>query len=250
MARAIGIAVFSGMLGVTLLVCPDPGLFRAHRGVAGESRNVGAEQPPRRAEQEHGRSSAITRRRRRCHPRGLRGGPRSTPPRTQVDAPFAKRRRAGLEGGMPSNQYRTGLRSAAPQPARDALAHNKDWTRRSAQFAGRTCRQAAGRVRQYSDGPSCRRLHPQLGLPGSNCLPRQATVHRTPAGWLRRFVGNRSFGRVRRNVEAARGDLGASAATLRAARVPASSQKWRATTFCAGMQAPVGADDTATRDNQ
>jgi len=138
-------------------------------------------------------------------------------PETPVDAQFANAGEPGLAQGDTVERYWD--RFADPllnSLIDDALAHNKDLSVAAANLqAARAARRLAG-FDQY----------PTVTLQGSD----------NAQGGFDGLWELDLFGRVRRNVEAARGDLGASAATLRDARVSVIAEVARDYFILRGLQ--------------
>ena len=119
----------------------------------------------------------------------------------------------------------------------DALAHNKDLGVAAANLqAARAARRLAG-FDQYPTvtlaGSYTHNLDSQQQLPGVDQHDREFD---TAQGGFDGLWELDLFGRVRRNVEAARADVGASAATLRDARVSVIAEVARDYFILRGLQ--------------
>jgi multidrug efflux system outer membrane protein len=159
-------------------------------------------------------------------------------PETPVDAHFANAGEPGLAEGDPVERYWTGFADPLLNSLiEDALAHNKDLSVAAANLqAARAARRLAG-FDQYPTatlaGSYTHNLDAQQQLPG---VDRHDREFDTAQGGFDGLWELDLFGRVRRNVEAARADLGASAATLRDARVSVIAEVARDYFILRGLQ--------------
>src|SRR5258708_38028905 len=169
---------------------------------------------------------------------GCAVGPSYTPPATQVDARFANAGEPGLEGGDAVEQYWTGFADPLLNSLiDDALAHNKDLDAAAANLrAARAAKRLAG-FDQYPTvtlaGGYTHNLDSRQQLPFLDKHDREFDTAEAAFDGLWELD---LFGRVRRNVEAARGDLGASAATLQDARVSVIAEVARDYFILRGLQ--------------
>jgi multidrug efflux system outer membrane protein len=172
-------------------------------------------------------------------------------PETPVDAHFANAGEPGLAEGDPVERYWTGFADPLLNSLiEDALAHNKDLSVAAANLqAARAARRLAG-FDQYPTatlaGSYTHNLDAQQQLPG---VDRHDREFDTAQGGFDGLWELDLFGRVRRNVEAARADLGASAATLRDARVSVIAEVARDYFILRGLQDQF-ALTTRNADNQ
>jgi outer membrane protein, multidrug efflux system len=152
---------------------------------------------------------------------GCAVGPNYHKPETPVDAQFANAAEPGFAQGDTVERYWTGFADPLLDDLIDtALAHNKDLAVAAANLqAARAAKRLAG-FDQYPTatlaGSYTHNLDAQQQLPGIDQHDREFDTAQAGFDGLWELD---LFGRVRRNVEAARGDVGASAATLRDARV-------------------------------
>jgi outer membrane protein, multidrug efflux system len=159
-------------------------------------------------------------------------------PETPVDAHFANAGEPGLELGNAVERYWTGF--ADPSLNRlieDALAHNKSLAVAEANLrAARAAKRLSG-FDQYPTvtltGSYQHSLESQQQLPG---IDRQDREFDTAQGGFDGLWELDLFGRVRRSVEAARADLGASEAILRDARVSIIAEAARDYFILRGLQ--------------
>jgi outer membrane protein, multidrug efflux system len=159
-------------------------------------------------------------------------------PETPVDAHFANAGEPGLAEGDTIEQYWTGFADPLLNDLVDtALAHNKDLGVATASLqAARAARRIAG-FDQYPTvtlaGSYTHNLDAQQQLPGVDQHDREFD---TAQGGFDGLWELDLFGRVRRNVEAARADVGASEATLRDARVSVIAEVSRDYFILRGLQ--------------
>ncbi len=169
---------------------------------------------------------------------GCAVGPNYHRPETPVDAQFANAGEPGLGQGDSVERYWE--RFADPLLnglIDDALAHNKDLVAAAANLqAARAARRLAGfdlfPTVTLAGGYS-HVLESAQQLPG---IDRHDREFDNAQGGFDGLWELDLFGRVRRNVEAARGDLGASAATLRDARVSVIAEAARDYFILRGLQ--------------
>ncbi len=169
---------------------------------------------------------------------GCAVGPNYHRPETPVDAQFANADEPGLAQGDGVERYWD--RFADPLLnglIDDALAHNKDLGVAAANLqAARAARRLAGfdlfPTITLAGGYS-HLLESAQQLPG---IDRHDREFDNAQGGFDGLWELDLFGRVRRNVEAARGDLGASAATLRDARVSVIAEVARDYFILRGLQ--------------
>jgi outer membrane protein, multidrug efflux system len=159
-------------------------------------------------------------------------------PETPVDAHFANAGEPGLAEGATIEQYWTGFADPLLNDlVETALAHNKDLGVATASLqAARAARRIAG-FDQYPTvtlaGSYTHNLDAQQQLPGIDQHDREFD---TAQGGFDGLWELDLFGRVRRNVEAARADVGASEATLRDARVSVIAEVARDYFILRGLQ--------------
>jgi multidrug efflux system outer membrane protein len=159
-------------------------------------------------------------------------------PETPVDAHFANAGEPGLAEGATIEQYWTGFADPLLNDlVETALAHNKDLGVATASLqAARAARRIAG-FDQYPTvtlaGSYTHNLDAQQQLPGIDQHDREFD---TAQGGFDGLWELDLFGRVRRNVEAARADVGASEATLRDARVSVIAEVSRDYFILRGLQ--------------
>jgi multidrug efflux system outer membrane protein len=169
---------------------------------------------------------------------GCAVGPNYHPPRVPVDAHFANAAEPGLAQGDPVEHYWTGFADPMLDGLiDDALAHNKGLAVAVANLqAARAARRLAG-FDQFPTvtlaGSYTHNLEAQQELPG---VPQQLREFDTAQGGFDGLWELDLFGRVRRNVEAARGDLGASDASLKDARVSVIAEVARDYFVLRGLQ--------------
>ena len=169
---------------------------------------------------------------------GCAVGPDYHRPETPVDAHFANAGEPGLANGDTLEQYWTGFADPLLNSlVEDALAHNTDLGIAAANLhAARAARRLAG-FDQYPtvtlNGSYTHNLESAQQLPGLDQHDREFD---TAQGSFDGLWELDLFGRVRRNVEAARADLGASEATLRDARVSVIAEVARDYFILRGLQ--------------
>jgi outer membrane protein, multidrug efflux system len=152
---------------------------------------------------------------------GCAVGPNYHKPETPVDAQFANAGEPGFAQGDTVERYWAGFADPLLDDLIEtALANNKDLVVAAANLqAARAAKRLAG-FDQYPTvtlaGSYTHNLDAQQQLPGVDQHDREFD---TAQGGFDGLWELDLFGRVRRNVEAARADVGASAATLRDARV-------------------------------
>lgn len=165
-------------------------------------------------------------------------GPNYHTPKTQLDASFANAAEPGLAQGQLVQRYWTTFGDATLDGLiQDALLRNKDLGVAAANLqAARAARRLAG----FDLFPTVtvaasytKELESQQQLPGVDMHDRQFDAAQAGFDGLWELD---LFGRVRRNVEAARGDVGASAATLRDARVSVIAEVARDYFVLRGLQ--------------
>lgn len=159
-------------------------------------------------------------------------------PQTPVAAQFANADEPGLAAGDPVEQYWTAFADPLLNSLiDDALAHNKDLGVAQANLqAARAAKRLAG-FDQYPTvtlaGSYTHNLDAQQQLPGYDQHDREFD---TAQGGFDGLWELDLFGRVRRTVEAARADLGASEATLHDARVSVIAEVARDYVILRGLQ--------------
>jgi multidrug efflux system outer membrane protein len=169
---------------------------------------------------------------------GCAVGPDYHRPETPVDAQFANAGEPGLKDGDTVERYWTGFADPLLDSLVDeALAHNKDLGVAEANLqAARAARRLAG-FDQFPTvtfaGSYSHLLDSRQQLPFFDRHDREFDSAQSAFDGLWELD---LFGRVRRNVEAARGDLGASAATLRDARVSVIAEVARDYFILRGLQ--------------
>jgi len=169
---------------------------------------------------------------------GCAVGPNYHRPETPVDAHFANAGEPGFAESEAVEHYWTGFDDAMLTGLiDDALAHNKDL---SAAEANLRAARAAKRLAGFDQYPTAtlaagytHTLESQQQLPGVDMHDREFDVAQAGFDGLWELD---LFGRVRRNVEAARGDLGAAAATLQDARVSVIAEVARDYFILRGLQ--------------
>jgi multidrug efflux system outer membrane protein len=165
-------------------------------------------------------------------------GPNYHRPETAVDAHFANAGEPGLKDGDTVERYWTGFADPLLNGLiDDALAHNKDLGVAEANLqAARAAKRLAG-FDQFPTatfaGSYSHILDSKQQLPFYDRHDREFDSAQGAFDGLWELD---LFGRVRRNVEAARGDLGASAATLRDARVSVIAEVARDYFILRGLQ--------------
>lgn len=169
---------------------------------------------------------------------GCAVGPNYHLPETPVDTHFANAGEPGFTESDPVQQYWLGFADPMlSQLVDDALAHNKDL---AAAAANLQAARAAKRLAGFDLYPTVtvaagytKNLETAQQLPGFDLHDRMFDT--ADAGFDGLWELD-LFGRVRRNVEAARGDLGAAAASLRDARVSVIAEVARNYFILRGLQ--------------
>jgi outer membrane protein, multidrug efflux system len=167
-------------------------------------------------------------------------GPNYHRPETQVDATFANAGEPGLAAGDPVERYWTAFGDPMlTQLVEDSIAHNKDLAEATANLrAARAARRLAG-FDQFPTvtltGGYSQNQDAQQQFPGFASTESQRNFDIAQAGFDGLWELD-LFGRVRRNVEAARADVGASEATLRDARVSVIAEVARDYFILRGLQ--------------
>jgi multidrug efflux system outer membrane protein len=169
---------------------------------------------------------------------GCAVGPNYHRPEVPLDTHFANAAESGLAQGDPVEHYWSGF--ADPELdglIDDALAHNKGLAVAVANLqAARAARRLAG-FDQFPTvtvaGSYTHNLDAQQQLPE---FPQPLREFDTAQGGFDGLWELDLFGRVRRNVEAARGDLGASEASLQDARVSVIAEVARDYFILRGLQ--------------
>jgi multidrug efflux system outer membrane protein len=169
---------------------------------------------------------------------GCAVGPNYHRPETPVDPRFANAGEPGLAAGDAVEAYWMAFSEPMLNDLiEDALGHNKDLSAAEANLrAARAVRRLAGFDQfptvSFSGGYS-RNLDSQEQLPGIDMHDREFDAAQAGFDGLWELD---LFGRVRRNVEAARADVGASAATLQDARVSVIAEVARDYFILRGLQ--------------
>jgi outer membrane protein, multidrug efflux system len=169
---------------------------------------------------------------------GCAVGPDYHQPETPVDGHFANAHEPGFEEASTVERYWTGFADPLLNGLiDDALAHNTDLALAAANLqAARAASRLAG-FDQYptvaATGRYTHSLVSQQQLPGVDRHDREFDTAQAGFDGLWELD---LFGRVRRNVEAARADLGASEATLRDARVSIIAEVARDYFILRGLQ--------------
>jgi outer membrane protein, multidrug efflux system len=169
---------------------------------------------------------------------GCAVGPNYHKPQTPVDSHFANAGEPGFAQEDTVERYWTGFADPLlDELVETALAHNTDLGVAAANLqAARAARRLAG-FDQYPTvtlaGGYTHNLDAQQQLPGVDQHDREFD---TAQGGFDGLWELDLFGRVRRNVEAARADVGASAATLRDARVSVIAEVSRDYFILRGLQ--------------
>jgi multidrug efflux system outer membrane protein len=165
-------------------------------------------------------------------------GPNYHRPETSLDAHFANAGEPGFTETEAVEHYWTGFDDPMLSGLiDDALARNKDLRAAEANLrAARAARRLAG-FDQFptvnAAGSYTHNLDSQEQLPGIDMHDREFDVAQAGFDGLWELD---LFGRVRRNVEAARGDVGAAAATLQDARVSVIAEVARDYFILRGLQ--------------
>ena len=169
---------------------------------------------------------------------GCAVGPNYTRPETPVDAHFTNAGEPGLKDGDTVERYWTGFADPLLDSlVDDALAHNKDLGVAEANLqAARAAKRLAGfdqfPTATFAGGYS----HILDSKQQAPFYDRHDREFDSAQGAFDGLWELDLFGRVRRNVEAARADLGASAATLRDARVSVIAEVARDYFILRGLQ--------------
>ena len=244
MRQAIGIAVFSGMLGVTFFgLFLTPVFFVTIETWLEKRRHVGLAPPPAAACRSDGARTV-----RNAHLSALPRRPFSRAVQWARTIIVRRRRWMRISRTPASPAWRRATRverywTGFADPllnglVDDALAHNKDLGVAAANLqAARAARRLAG-FDQFPTVTLAGGYTPYTRIRSSSC---PASTGRTASSTRRRrgFDGLWEldlFGRVRRNVEAARADVGASAATLQDARVSVIAEVARDYFILRGLQ--------------
>jgi outer membrane protein, multidrug efflux system len=165
-------------------------------------------------------------------------GPNYHRPETPLESHFANAGEPGFAQSDPVQTYWLGFSDPLLTGLiDDAMAHNKDLAVATANLrAARAARRLAG-FDQFPTvtlaGSYTHNLDSQQQLPG---VDRHDREFDTAQGRFDGLWELDLFGRVRRNVEAARGDLGASEATVRDARVSVIAEVARDYFILRGLQ--------------
>ena len=169
---------------------------------------------------------------------GCAVGPNYQRPQTPVDSRFANAAEPGFADTDPVEQYWVGFQDPMLTGlVNDALGHNYDLAAAEANLrAARAARRLAG-FDQYPTvnfaGSYTKNLDAQEQLPGVDMRNREFDAAQAGFDGLWELD---LFGRVRRNVEAARADVGAAAATLQDARVSVIAEVARDYFILRGLQ--------------
>jgi outer membrane protein, multidrug efflux system len=169
---------------------------------------------------------------------GCAVGPNYHRPETPVDAHFANAGEPGLAAGDTVERYWNSFADPLLDSLiDDALAHNKDLGVAEANLqAARAAKRLTG-FDQYPtatfSGGYTHNLDAQQELPGFSQNQREFDTAQAGFDGLWELD---LFGRVRRNVEASRADVGASVATLRDARVSVIAEVTRDYFILRGLQ--------------
>jgi len=169
---------------------------------------------------------------------GCAVGPNYHRPDTPLDTHFANADEPGFAASDAVEQYWTSFADPVLDGlVADALAHNKDL---SAAEANLRAARAIRRLTGFDQFPTVtlaasytHQLDSQLQLPGVDRQDREFDAAQAGFDGLWELD---LFGRVRRNVEAARADVGAAAATLQDARVSVIAEVARDYFILRGLQ--------------
>jgi multidrug efflux system outer membrane protein len=169
---------------------------------------------------------------------GCAVGPNYREPRPSVDGQFANSTQPGIAQGELVQHYWTGFADATlNELVEQALAHNNDLAVAAANLQAA---RAAHRLTGFDLFPTVtvaasytKNLDSQQQLPGVDLHHREFDAAQAGFDGLWELD---LFGRVRRNFEASRGDVGASAATLRDARVSVIAEVARDYFILRGLQ--------------
>src|ERR1700676_209273 len=169
---------------------------------------------------------------------GCAVGPNYTRPQTPVDAHFANAGEPGLKDGDAVERYWTGFADPLLDSlVDDALAHNTDLGVAAANLqAARAARRLAGFDQFTTATFAGSHRHILYSRQQSPFYDRHDREFDTAQGDFDGLWELDLFGRVRRNVEAARADLGTSVATLRDARVSVIAEVARDYFILRGLQ--------------
>jgi multidrug efflux system outer membrane protein len=165
-------------------------------------------------------------------------GPDYRRPATPVDSQFFNGGEPGFAQGDPVERYWTGFADPLlTQLIEDSITHNRDLQAATANLqAARAARRLAG-FDQYPTvtlaGSYTHNLDSQQELPGYSLAQREFD---SAVGGFEGLWELDLFGRVRRNVQAARADVGASEASLRDARVSVIAEVARNYFILRGLQ--------------
>jgi multidrug efflux system outer membrane protein len=169
---------------------------------------------------------------------GCAVGPNYRRPETPLDSRFANAAEPGFAETEAIEQYWVGFQDPMLTGlVNDALAHNYDLAAAAANLqAARAARRLAG-FDQFPTinfaGSYTKNLDSQEQLPGVDQRDREFDAAQAGFDGLWELD---LFGRVRRNVEAARADVGAAAATLQDARVSVIAEVARDYFILRGLQ--------------
>jgi multidrug efflux system outer membrane protein len=169
---------------------------------------------------------------------GCAVGPNYHRPQEAVDARFANASEPGLAEGEPAERYWTTFGDPLlTQLVEDAVVHNPDLQAATANLqAARAARRLAG-FDQFpmvtANASYAKLLESSQELPGYPFNQREFDTAQAGFDGLWELD---LFGRVRRNVEAARAEVGASEATLRDARVSVIAEVARDYLILRGLQ--------------
>jgi outer membrane protein, multidrug efflux system len=173
---------------------------------------------------------------------GCAVGPNYHQPATPVEAHFANEGEMGLAAGEPTERYWTAFNDPLlDRMVDDAIVHNTDL---QAATANLQAARAERRLTGYDQFPTvtfsgqyAKVLESSQQLPGFSFDQREFD---TAQGGFDGLWELDLFGRVRRNVQAARADVQASEATLRDARVSVVAEVTRDYFILRGLQDQLG----------